>query len=120
MNINEIISWILINEMLLLLYLSVDTMVCTGCCATLDHITTFLHKRLSKTNKNRPNSSQENDGFPRIMEVPPEILQQVSIVESREKVHFIRSLPSIHQVSDEIKHVVYYVIMNIVHRALEE
>eukprot|EP00058_Branchiostoma_floridae_P015574 XP_002601062.1 hypothetical protein BRAFLDRAFT_75498 [Branchiostoma floridae] len=58
---------------------ALDTMVCTGCCATLDHIVTYLFKRLSKGNKKRPTASsmQENDAFLRILEVHPEIFQQM-------------------------------------------
>lgn len=29
-----------------------DTMVCTGCCATLDHIVTYLFKQLTQKGKN--------------------------------------------------------------------
>ncbi|PIK61768.1 putative exportin-7-like [Apostichopus japonicus] len=50
---------------------ALDTMVCTGCCATLDHIVTYLFKQLHKTGKNK------NDQFPKIMDIPREILQQM-------------------------------------------
>ncbi|XP_070539906.1 exportin-7-like isoform X2 [Ptychodera flava] len=56
---------------------ALDTMVCTGCCAILDHIVTYLFKRLSKTSKKRANAIQENEAFLRILEVHPEILQQM-------------------------------------------
>lgn len=32
----------------LYLYYFADTMVCTGCCATLDHIVTYLFKQLTQ------------------------------------------------------------------------
>ncbi|XP_006813697.2 exportin-7-like, partial [Saccoglossus kowalevskii] len=56
---------------------ALDTMVCTGCCAILDHIVTYLFKRLSKNSKKRANAIQENESFLRILEVHPEILQQM-------------------------------------------
>ncbi|KAJ8026013.1 Exportin-7 [Holothuria leucospilota] len=49
---------------------ALDTMVCTGCCATLDHIVTYLFKQLHKTGKNK-------EQFPKIMDIPREILQQM-------------------------------------------
>ena len=55
----------------------VDTMVCTGCCATLDNIVTYLFRRLSKKKKNHPNSLPDSEAFLRILELHPEILQQV-------------------------------------------
>lgn len=33
---------------LIYVFLVLDTMVCTGCCATLDHIVTYLFKQLSQ------------------------------------------------------------------------
>uniref|UniRef100_T1JH36 Gamma-tubulin complex component 2 n=1 Tax=Strigamia maritima TaxID=126957 RepID=T1JH36_STRMM len=57
---------------------ALDTMVCTGCCATLDHIVTYLFKRLSiKGKKIRQNQTQDNETFLQILELHPEILQQV-------------------------------------------
>ncbi|XP_077991950.1 exportin-7-like [Glandiceps talaboti] len=56
---------------------ALDTMVCTGCCTILDHIVTYLFKRLSKTSKKRANAIQENETFLRILEVHPDILQQM-------------------------------------------
>lgn len=55
-----------------------DTMVCTGCCATLDNIVTYLFKRLTNKNK-KPHPTQQGDSeaFLRILELHPEILQQV-------------------------------------------
>lgn len=61
------------------LFYFTDTMVCTGCCATLDCIVTYLFKRLTKKQKKpHPNSVQDSDAFLRILELNPEILQQVS------------------------------------------
>lgn len=57
---------------------ALDTMVCTGCCATLDHVVTYLFRRLScKTKKLGPNQAQDSPNFLRILEVNPEILQQM-------------------------------------------
>ncbi|XP_054917475.1 exportin-7-B isoform X1 [Dermacentor andersoni] len=51
---------------------ALDTMVCTGCCATLDHIVSFLFRRLSKgTSKGPPEPCL------RVLELHPEILQQM-------------------------------------------
>ena len=55
---------------------ALDTMVCTGCCATLDHIVTYLFKWLSKTNKKSvPTSGSET--CLKVLEIQPEILQQM-------------------------------------------
>ena len=53
-----------------------DVIVNTGCCTTLDHILTFLFKRLSK-NKGLPISPSHHTNFLRILELQPEILQQM-------------------------------------------
>lgn len=53
-------------------------MICTGCCATLDHIVTYLFKQLHKTGKNK------NEQFPKIMDIPREILQQVNLLVKSE------------------------------------
>ncbi|WAR22655.1 XPO7-like protein [Mya arenaria] len=56
---------------------ALDTMVCTGCCATLDNIITYLFRRLtSKKKKNHPSAPQDSEAFLRILELHPEILQQ--------------------------------------------
>lgn len=58
---------------------ALDTMVCTGCCATLDHIVTYLFKWLSKTTK-KPTSSgivRESETCLKVLEMQPEILQQM-------------------------------------------
>ena len=55
-----------------------DTMVCTGCCATLDNIVTYLFKRLTnKSKKTHPTHQGDSEAFLRILELHPEILQQV-------------------------------------------
>lgn len=54
-----------------------DTMVCTGCCATLDTVITYLFKNLTIKKKKR-NHMQQNEAFLRILELHPEILQQVN------------------------------------------
>ena len=55
---------------------SPDPMVCTGCCSTLDHILSFLFKKLSKLN-GAPMSPSHSTPFLRILELHPEILQQM-------------------------------------------
>ena len=54
-------------------------MVCTGCCATLDNIITYLFRRLTTKKKKttRPGSVPDSESFLRILELHPEILQQV-------------------------------------------
>lgn len=60
---------------------ALDTMVCTGCCATLDHIVTYLFKWISKTNKKtRPSATvnnREGEECLKVLEMHPEILQQM-------------------------------------------
>lgn len=76
-------------------------MVCTGCCATLDHIVTYLFKQLTQKGKflfpllffillcdvfavgvypgkkSRVGMVPANDMFLKVLEVHPEILQQI-------------------------------------------
>ncbi|XP_026676382.1 exportin-7-like [Diaphorina citri] len=60
---------------------ALDTMVCTGCCATLDHIVTYLFKQITNKGKKksgRPGASPTGtDMFLQVLEVRPEILQQI-------------------------------------------
>ncbi|RWS31317.1 exportin-7-like protein [Leptotrombidium deliense] len=60
---------------------ALDTMVCTGCCATLDHIVTYLFKWISKNNKkNRSVNAtvvREGETCLKVLEMRPEILQQM-------------------------------------------
>ncbi|XP_052225839.1 exportin-7-like [Dreissena polymorpha] len=56
---------------------ALDTMVCTGCCATLDNIITYLFKRLTSKKKKTMTSPQDSQTFLRILELHPEILQQM-------------------------------------------
>ncbi|XP_046373798.1 exportin-7-like isoform X2 [Haliotis cracherodii] len=57
---------------------ALDTMVCTGCCATLDNIITYLFRRLTvKKKKTRAGSVPDSESFLRILELHPEILQQM-------------------------------------------
>lgn len=61
---------------------ALDTMVCTGCCATLDHIVTYLFKWISKNNKKSILNSQvsgnrEGEACLKVLEIHPEILQQM-------------------------------------------
>ncbi|XP_043505988.1 exportin-7 isoform X6 [Polistes fuscatus] len=56
---------------------ALDTMVCTGCCATLDHIVTYLFKQLYQ--KGRKNAVVPGGGelFLEVLKQHPEILQQI-------------------------------------------
>ena len=61
-----------------------DTMVSTGCCSILDNIVTFLFKKLTKKNKTgalsgtpQVNGTADGESLVRILEMRPEILQQV-------------------------------------------
>ena len=76
---------------------ALDTMVCTGCCATLDHIVTYLFKWISKSNKkpsgnnnnsiigtvgsgsmsNNVSGLKEGEACLKVLELHPEILQQM-------------------------------------------
>lgn len=66
-----------------------DTMVSTGCCSILDNIVTFLFKKLTKKNKtgahHHPQHGADLNGvgggesLVRILEMRPEILQQVRL-----------------------------------------
>ena len=54
-------------------------MVCTGCCATLDHIVTHLFKQMSMKGKvRRGQTMPENDALVQVVKMHPEILQQVN------------------------------------------
>ncbi|XP_012940207.1 exportin-7 isoform X2 [Aplysia californica] len=56
---------------------ALDTMVCTGCCATLDNIITYLFRRLVNKKKKNPNQVPDSEAFLCILELHPEILQQM-------------------------------------------
>ncbi|KAJ8260590.1 hypothetical protein COCON_G00163130 [Conger conger] len=57
---------------------ALDTMVCTGCCSSLDHIVTYLFKQLSRSTKKRASSlGQDSDRFLHIMQQHPEMIQQM-------------------------------------------
>lgn len=63
---------------------ALDTMVCTGCCATLDHIVTYLFKWISKSNKKGGNNNtigaagtREGEACLKVLDMHPEILQQM-------------------------------------------
>ena len=64
---------------------ALDTMVCTGCCATLDHIVTYLFKWISKSSKKQPGLmkdpltgvAREGEACLKVLEMHPEILQQM-------------------------------------------
>ena len=54
-------------------------MVSTGCCSILDNIVTFLFKKVTKKSKKSLENgvSGSGDALVRILEMRPEILQQV-------------------------------------------
>ncbi|MEQ2158735.1 Exportin 7, partial [Goodea atripinnis] len=56
---------------------ALDTMVCTGCCSSLDHIVTYLFKQLSRSTKKRPAPMATDDRFLHIMQQHPEMIQQM-------------------------------------------
>uniref|UniRef100_A0A8C2X207 Exportin 7 n=1 Tax=Cyclopterus lumpus TaxID=8103 RepID=A0A8C2X207_CYCLU len=56
---------------------ALDTMVCTGCCSSLDHIVTYLFKQLSRSTKKRPAPMASDDRFLHIMQQHPEMIQQM-------------------------------------------
>lgn len=59
---------------------ALDTMVCSGCCAALDHLVTYLFKRLSKSGKKQRTGttpSADDEACLRVLELHPEILQQM-------------------------------------------
>lgn len=60
-----------------------DTMVCTGCCSSLDHIVTYLFKQLSRSTKKRPAPMATDDRFLHIMQQHPEMIQQVRPISSQ-------------------------------------
>lgn len=56
-------------------------MVCTGCCSTLDLITTYLYRRMSRrSTKVRQHVAMpvEGDNCITMLEQQPQILQQVA------------------------------------------
>ncbi|XP_032806398.1 exportin-7 isoform X1 [Petromyzon marinus] len=57
---------------------ALDTMVCTSCCASLDHMVTYLFKQLSRNGKKRPASAvpQDRDRLLHILQQRPDIMQQ--------------------------------------------
>ncbi|XP_071044353.1 exportin-7 isoform X2 [Parasteatoda tepidariorum] len=59
---------------------SSDTMVCAGCCAALDHLVTYIFKKVSRAGKKRRTSgteTQEEESCLRVLKLHPEILQQM-------------------------------------------
>uniref|UniRef100_A0A0K8S6Q8 Exportin-7/Ran-binding protein 17 TPR repeats domain-containing protein n=3 Tax=Lygus hesperus TaxID=30085 RepID=A0A0K8S6Q8_LYGHE len=57
---------------------ALDTMVCTGCCASLDHIVTYLFKQITNKGKKRRGVNQpQGDMFLQVLELHPEILHQI-------------------------------------------
>merc|ERR1719334_1736902 len=57
---------------------ALDTMVCIGCCATLDHIVTYLFKQVMMKGKvRRGQMLPDNDALVQVIKLRPEILQQM-------------------------------------------
>ncbi|CAB3261177.1 unnamed protein product [Arctia plantaginis] len=61
---------------------ALDTSVCTGCCATLDHIVTYLFKQLVQKSSNKvPNPRhpppEASNMFIQVLQRRPEIMQQL-------------------------------------------
>ncbi|XP_053623394.1 exportin-7-B isoform X2 [Plodia interpunctella] len=61
---------------------ALDTSVCTGCCATLDHIVTYLFKQLVQKTSNkvanpRQPPPQTSNMFIQVLQRRPEIMQQL-------------------------------------------
>ncbi|KAF8784840.1 Exportin-7 like protein [Argiope bruennichi] len=59
---------------------SSDTMVCAGCCAALDHLVTYIFKKVSKAGRKRRTSGTEQpeeETCLRVLKQHPEILQQM-------------------------------------------
>merc|ERR1712126_614564 len=54
-----------------------DTMVCTGCCATLDHITYLFKQVMMKGKVRRGQMLPDNDALVQVIKLRPEILQQM-------------------------------------------
>lgn len=77
----------------MLCFIVADTMVSTGCCSILDNIVSFLFKKVTKKSKRLQNGGVQHhnggaggdsgDPLVRILEMRPEILQQVKIFISR-------------------------------------
>ena len=59
---------------------TLDSSVSTGCCATLDHIVTYLFQQLQKASKSS-DAQKEVEKHPalKIIELQPNMLQQVCI-----------------------------------------
>ncbi|CAG4958643.1 unnamed protein product [Colias eurytheme] len=61
---------------------ALDTSVCTGCCATLDHIVTYLFKQLVQKSSNKVSNPRQaapetSNMFIEVLQRRPEIMQQL-------------------------------------------
>ncbi|KAI9558642.1 hypothetical protein GHT06_015430 [Daphnia sinensis] len=58
---------------------ALDTMICTGCCNTLDHIVTYVFRQLTAKGKKARKVVEQQQGAQliRLMEIRPELLQQM-------------------------------------------
>lgn len=60
-----------------------DTMVCAGCCAALDHLVTYIFKKVSRSGRKRRASGteqHEEETCLMVLKQHPEILQQVHCI----------------------------------------
>ncbi|KAI5640764.1 exportin-7-B [Phthorimaea operculella] len=63
---------------------ALDTSVCTGCCATLDHIVTYLFKQLVQKSSNKVTNPrapppETSNMFIEVLQRRPEIMQQLLV-----------------------------------------
>ncbi|KAG7298382.1 Exportin-7-B [Plutella xylostella] len=61
---------------------ALDTSVCTGCCATLDHIVTYLFKQLVQKTSNKPLNPRQpppetSNMFEQVLQRRPQIMHQL-------------------------------------------
>lgn len=73
------IQWLSLNDCIFILNpFFTDSSVSTGCCATLDHIVTYLFQQLQKASKSN-DAQKEVEKHPalKIIDMQPNILQQV-------------------------------------------
>jgi exportin-7 len=56
---------------------SLEMSVCTGCCATLDYLVSYIFKNLMKHKMSGTRSREENSQILRILDLHPEVLQQM-------------------------------------------
>ena len=81
-------------------------MVCTGCCATLDHIVTYLFKQVMMKGKvRRGQMLPDNDALVQVIKLRPEILQQMLQVRDFISLKKYRATYN------------FYLVLNIIHNS---